>query len=270
MRALYLPEFDAFLRYYDLGRGAPVRVYIHGLGLSSATLIPVATHPSLPPGRSILIDLLGFGFSDRPEGFGYTLEDHARSLATLLDALGLRDCQVIGHSLGGSLSIVLAALRPDLVSSLTAAEANLDPGMGPFSATILRRSEQEYVSEGFRSVVEQTRSAARDDPTSAMASVVEMLAVSSPLATYRTARSLTEERRPTLREQLVQLDVPRAFLVGSRTLEADEKPVSGEAGEGLEGTGVRRFVVPECGHFMMYDNPAGFADAIATALSAAT
>ena len=96
-----------------------------------------------------------------------------------------------------------------------------------------------------------------------------MIALSSPLATHRTARSLTGERSPTLREELVRLDLPRAFIVGSRTLEADEKPASGEAGDRLDGFGVRRLIVPDAGHLMMYDNPHGFARAIATAVQIA-
>jgi pimeloyl-ACP methyl ester carboxylesterase len=266
MDALYLPEFDACLRYFDLEGEPPVRVYLHGLCLSAATLIPTATHSRLRASRSILVDLFGFGFSDRPERFGYTLEDHARTVALLLDALRIADCDVIGHSSGGSIAIVLAALRPDLVGSLTVAEANLDPGMGPFTADVLRRGESEYVNEGVGSTLEQLRTAIREDPDSSLAPIVEMIALSSPLATYRTARSLTEDRRPTLREQLVGLGRPRAFLVGSRTLEADEKPASGEAGEGLDCTGVRRLIVPDAGHVMMYDNPPGFAQAIAQAV----
>lgn len=150
--------------------------------------------------------------------------------------------------------------------SLTVAEANLDPGMGPFTADVLRRGEREYVNEGFGSALEQMRMAIREDADSALARIVEMIALSSPLATYRTARSLTGDRRPTLREQLVGLGLPRAFLVGSRTLEADEKSASGESGEGLDGTGVRRLIVPDAGHLMMYDNPQGFAETIARAV----
>jgi pimeloyl-ACP methyl ester carboxylesterase len=48
----------------------------------------------------------------------------------VLDSLGLRRVTVIGHSLGGSVAISLAAQRPDPVGSLVAAEPHLDPGAG--------------------------------------------------------------------------------------------------------------------------------------------
>jgi hypothetical protein len=54
--------------------------------------------------------------------------------------------------------------------------------------------------------------------------------------------------RPIIREQLVRLDLPRTFIVGAWTLEAKDKPPSGEAEDGLEGTGVRVVVVPDAGH----------------------
>lgn len=141
MRAQYLGKLDAFLRYLDLGCSAPARVYVHGLGLSSSTLVPVAAHPALAGRRTLVIDLLGFGLSDKPDGFGYGVEEHADCVIELLDALGLESCELVGHSSGGSIAIVVASRRPDLVSALVVAEANLDPGAGPFSGAILARSE---------------------------------------------------------------------------------------------------------------------------------
>jgi hypothetical protein len=57
-----------------------------------------------------------------------------------------------------------------------------------------------------------------------------------PSGVPRTCRPITGERTPTLGEQLVEL--PRPFLVGSRILDLDEKPVSDEDGESLEDTSV--------------------------------
>ena len=65
----------------------------------------------------------------------------------------------------------------------------------------------------------------------------------------------------------MSLKLPRTFLVGAWTLEAEDQPPSGEAGERLEGTGVRVIVVPDAGHALMFHNAGGFADAIADALS---
>ena len=46
---------------------------------------PAAAQPPLTDRRRILIDLLGFGYSDRPAEYGYTLEDHADAIAQAMD-----------------------------------------------------------------------------------------------------------------------------------------------------------------------------------------
>ena len=75
MESLYLRPWRSFLRFQDLPGDMPARVYIAGLGMaSSGTFTRVITDPTLSGYRSVLVDLLGFGLSDRPPEFGYTLE----------------------------------------------------------------------------------------------------------------------------------------------------------------------------------------------------
>src|SRR5262245_25452343 len=224
----------------------------------------IAADPAFAGRRAVLVDLLGFGFSDRPEDFDYTIEGHSATIIGLLDELGIRGCDLIGHSSGGSIAIVLASQRPDLVTSLVLAEANLDPGMGPFSGRILAQSEEEYVNAGFRLALDELRTASSTDRVAAI--TLGMFQMSSPRAIYRTSCSLVGERTPTYREMLVALDVRRSFLVGSRTLDLVERPASGEDGEGLDRFGVERLVVSDAGHLMPLENPRSFADALSQAL----
>jgi pimeloyl-ACP methyl ester carboxylesterase len=267
MKAFYLPELDAFIRYLDLPGANPPNVFLHGIGRSSATLAHVAAHERLRENRTLLVDLLGFGVSDKPEDFSYTLDDQADAVAGLLAAIGAPSSRLIGHSLGGAVAVLVAARRPDLVSKLVVAEGNLDAGGGPMSLAIVAQSEEEYVRDGFRRSLTEMRAEARANPSSIFASTLGVQQIASPRAMYRTARALVDLTRPTIREQLVRLDLPCTFVVGAWTLEAEEKPPSGEAGEGLENTGVRVVVVPDAGHPMMFQNPDGFAAAIADALA---
>ena len=117
------------IRWVEIpGATAPARVYLHGLGASSGPYFTAAAnHPALAGHRSLLIDLLGFGISDRPTDFGYTLEDHADALATALKATDVDAADVIAHSMGGSVAILLATRHPDLVGRLVLVDANLDP-----------------------------------------------------------------------------------------------------------------------------------------------
>lgn len=77
------------IRWAELPGKDPVRVYVHGLGATSPLYFAQsAVHPLLAGHRSLLIDLLGHGHSDRPTSFSYTLEDHADTLAAALRAAG--------------------------------------------------------------------------------------------------------------------------------------------------------------------------------------
>jgi len=269
MELLYLRPWRSFLRFQDLPGDLPARVYIAGLGMaSSGTFTRVITDPTLSGYRAVLVDLLGFGFSDRPTEFGYTLEEHALVVAELLDHIGLRGCAVIGHSLGGSVAITLTTLRPDLVSNLVVAEANLDPGGGAFSRGIAAQSEEEFIRVGFAAFFQKimTRAAEGDE---SMAAYAGMLQVAAPRAVYRSALALVEGIRPAMRARYNELPMPRAYIYGERSVPRDRASVLPDAPDPKELVehGIRVFIVPRAGHFMMFDNPAGFAQALKDALS---
>jgi pimeloyl-ACP methyl ester carboxylesterase len=235
---------------------------------SSGTFTRVITASALSGHRSVLVDLLGFGFSDRPAEFGYTLEGHALVVAELLDHIGLRGCEVIGHSLGGSVAITLTTLRPDLVSNLVVAEANLDPGGGAFSRVIAAQSEEEFVRAGSAAFLQRILAgAARGDES--MTAFAGMLQVAASHAVYRSARALVEGIRPAMRARYNELPMPRAYIYGERSVPRDRASVMPDAPDPkeLEEHGIRVLVVPCAGHFMMFDNPAGFALALKEALS---
>jgi pimeloyl-ACP methyl ester carboxylesterase len=264
--ALHLSTLDCYLRYWDVPGDEPVRLYLHGLGRSSSAWVPIAFHPVVVGRRTVLVDFLGFGFSDRPRDFDYTIESHAETLISLIDALAFSGCELVGHSLGGTVATVIASRRPDLVSALVLSEANLDPGGGPMAQGVVTKSEAEYVEGGYEEDLKQLNARARNDDGPVFPMVIGMQQSAAPWAIYRTARSLVDLTNPTTRQMLLDLDIPRTFLVGQWTLEADTKPASGEDGVGLDDTDVEVLVVPDAGHAMLHQNPAGVAKCIARAL----
>lgn len=58
--------------------------------------------------RCVMVDHLGFGRSERPEGAGYAPEDHARRLARVVDTLGLDRFDLAVHDFGGPIALPLA------------------------------------------------------------------------------------------------------------------------------------------------------------------
>lgn len=61
--------------------------------------------------RVVAVDLLGHG----EPGSGYTPENQAKLVAEALEELEVEDAEVVGHSLGGSVSVALAEAAPQLV-----------------------------------------------------------------------------------------------------------------------------------------------------------
>ncbi len=105
-----------FISYVDEGRGAPL-VLLHGIptwgflwsGLLSALAM---TH------RVLIPDLLGYGYSDRREGFDRSIARQAEALDAWMDRLGVRDAVVVGHDVGGGVAQHLAIRFPQRVSKL--------------------------------------------------------------------------------------------------------------------------------------------------------
>ncbi|MFD8870895.1 alpha/beta fold hydrolase [Streptomyces sp. NPDC059590] len=98
--------------------GLPPALYVHGLGGSSMNwsllMEPLA---DLVDGEAL--DLPGFGDSPPPDDGDYSIAGHARAVVRYLDASGRGPVHLIGNSLGGAVTTRVAALRPDLVRTLT-------------------------------------------------------------------------------------------------------------------------------------------------------
>ncbi len=104
------------------GHGPPL-LLLHGLGGSHddwRRQVPVFARRY----RVIAPDLRGFGDSERQEPF--TVQQHARDVAGLLDALGVARAHVVGLSMGGAVAMELALSEPGRVAGLVL--ANTAPG----------------------------------------------------------------------------------------------------------------------------------------------
>ena len=119
MRGEFVDLAGARLYYYaagSRGAGEPV-VFIHGFPTSSHLWSDVV--PLMPSGhRLVVLDLLGFGRSDRPGGRDLSLRGHAERVLGLMDALGIVRACVVGHDVGGGVAQVMATSWPQRVSHL--------------------------------------------------------------------------------------------------------------------------------------------------------
>ncbi|HEU4326273.1 MAG TPA: alpha/beta fold hydrolase [Roseiflexaceae bacterium] len=104
------------MHYVDEGEG-PVVVLVHGTPVWSflyRDLIKTLSRTH----RCIAPDHLGFGLSDKPDGWSYRPEDHARNLRALIERLDLRDITLVVHDFGGPIGLSYAVERPENVARL--------------------------------------------------------------------------------------------------------------------------------------------------------
>ncbi|MFG2717537.1 alpha/beta fold hydrolase [Streptomyces sp. NPDC048416] len=119
MRCVSLPGLTLHVRSRPgAAPGLEPALYVHGLGGSSQNWSALmALLADRLDGEAL--DLPGFGDSPPPDDGNYSLTGHARAVIRLLDASGRGPVHLVGNSLGGAVSTRVAAVRPDLVRTLT-------------------------------------------------------------------------------------------------------------------------------------------------------
>lgn len=107
--------------------GAPREraLYVHGLGGASTNWTDLAGLLAVRL-DGWAVDLPGFGHSRPPPRGRYSIRGHVRAVVDVLEHVRRqpgeaegRPVHLLGNSLGGLVSLVVAARRPDLVGSLT-------------------------------------------------------------------------------------------------------------------------------------------------------
>ena len=113
-------DVDGIATNYHRAGAGPVVLLVHGSGPGvSAWANWRLTIPALAERFTVIApDIVGFGFTDRPEGFDYSLDAWRGHLIGFADALGLDRFSIVGNSFGGALALSMAAHQPERVERL--------------------------------------------------------------------------------------------------------------------------------------------------------
>lgn len=179
----------------------------------------------LPDGYRIVVpDLLGFGGSSRPtSGVELHAEAQAKGLVALLDHLRIDKVTVVGHDFGGPVALWMTRLRPDLVTHLGLAAANVMPDTPiPAPLNLVRAPvlgvvlERALMSPGSLSMM-VGRGVGRPKPAIDRRSYVGDKRQARAIRTIfaMSLRNLTELYTPT-QQALKALDVPTFVAWGDR------------------------------------------------------
>jgi len=109
------------------GIGERVILFLHGWG-GSITSFELAENFFKKSYRTINLDFLGHGKSDNPPCSGFGVSEYAEYIKLLLDTLRIHKLDIVAHSFGGRVAIMLAYKYPELVNKLVlTASAGIKP-----------------------------------------------------------------------------------------------------------------------------------------------
>ena len=107
----------ARIHYLDEGSGPPI-LFIHGLAGQMRNFTHSLLEPLKRDYRVVILDRPGSGYSTRPPQASAAISAQAATISRFVEALGLKQPLVVGHSLGGAIALALALNHPEQVSGL--------------------------------------------------------------------------------------------------------------------------------------------------------
>ncbi|MBA3327172.1 MAG: alpha/beta fold hydrolase [Solirubrobacterales bacterium] len=257
---------------YRTGGQGPLLVLVHGITNSSSSWAPVL--PLLAEHFTILApDLPGHGASDKPRG-DYSLGAHACVVRDLMVALGHERGTIVGHSLGGGITMQLSYQFPERVERLVLCSSG---GLGQEVSLLLRAvalPAAEYVLPLLASgpLLNTGRAIGRALGRVGLftgSDVAEMAAGFASLRDAQTQRAFVHTARAVIDLQGQRVSatnklylaqaVPTLLLWGER-----DPIIPAEHGVRAHALmpGSRLEIFDDAGHFPHHDDPVAFAHAL--------
>lgn len=193
------------IHFQDFGpeRGLPI-LLIHGYTASSFVWHNVAPMLAEHGFRAIAVDLVGFGYSEKPSWFAYTINAQADMVSRLLNHLGIGRAIVAGSSYGGAVASTLALDHSEQVEKLVLIDAVINDEA--LDHPILKVAAVRGVGEMVAPFVVDSRALLRH----------RMKGTLHPSSHHL----ITKERIATVRRPLVNADGHHSVLATSRNWNA--------------------------------------------------
>lgn len=122
----------------EQGEGRPV-VLFHGNPTWGYLYRKVAAELADEPFRLIMPDLMDLGFSDRIGPPDFTLENHIKWMAAMLEALEVEDAVAVVQDWGGPIGVGAMAAHPGMLSGLVVMNTSIGPPKPGFKPTTFHR-----------------------------------------------------------------------------------------------------------------------------------
>lgn len=192
------------------------------------------------------LDFRGHGESDKPES-GYTIETFVSDIASFIKAHNLKDVVLIGHSLGSTVSIMLASQYPEQFSKLIL--------LGAAAEFKIKFKRPEFTKENFKEMIAMTNKRAGQFffTESSPESVKERVFDSWSRMEFHVHMNLIKLQHPDLKEAAKQIEHDTLLIYGEK-----DGSTTVEHGKILNKLlkNSHLSVIPDTAHFMyMEDQP---------------
>jgi pimeloyl-ACP methyl ester carboxylesterase len=246
-------------------------------GLSSSPAAWESTVAAMPGYRFHIIHVSGFaGRAPGANASGPVVEPVAGEIARYIRQAGLRAPAVVGHSLGGSWAMMVAARNPGLVSRVMVVDmfpfmgAMFAPNATPDSvrpiAEQIRRGIATSTGDVRRTQIEQTIATMVRTETMRSAAVADSLNSDPAVSAQAMYDLVTTDLTP----EIASIRVPMTVLwVRSPAAPVSEEQMAGFYRMAYRGVPQARIVrIPDAYHFIMWDEPEAFQRELRTFLAA--
>jgi pimeloyl-ACP methyl ester carboxylesterase len=236
--------------YRAEGEGEPI-VFVHGVGMNKDVWAPqltafASTH------RVVAYDMLGHGSSPLPPPEP-RLSDYADQLRRLLDALGIKRANIVGHSMGSLVAVAFAMAHPERVLRLVALNAVYD--RTPEQRAAIEARASTLAKEGMGATLDGTLARWFGEKEGPVAEKVQQvrtwLEAVDPIGYARTY-GLFATSDDAFIGKLERLAMPALFLTGEHDL--NSSPEMSRRMAAIAPNGEAR-VVPGERHIMSFTSP---------------
>lgn len=229
-------------------------LFVHGLGESGLCFEHLLGAPALASRTLLVPDLPGYGRSPRPAA-PLGLAGEADHLAAWLRARGEGPVDVVGHSMGGIVALLLAERHPDRVRSLVDVEGNKSPDDCAFSGPAARQPLSRFLASGFDELRAPIRARGVTDPVFRGYDV--SLRLADPHTFHRDSVELVAlSESETLADRLAALRLRHRYVAGR------PDGVALRSLDLLAAAGVEVDLIEPAGHWPFLDRPEDFLAAL--------
>ena len=246
------------MHYLDEGEGKVV-VFLHGSGPGASGYSNFkGNFPALVEAgyRCLVPDLVGYGFSDKPDDVDHPLSFFVQCIKQTLDCAGIDKCAVVGNSLGGAIAIGLALEYPELVEKLIL----MSPGGLSELAEYQQMPGMQKVFQVFGSGEPVTPAVMKDlfatglmfDPAYA---TDELVAERMQIMQIMNGHVMASMDIPVLTQRLQELRCP---VLGFWGMDERMMPENGIMAMAHNVKQLQLVLVTQCGHWVMVEHESLF------------